>query len=53
MMFLTLGSSATPRCAAWATTFVVMLAETLLTPGTPRAAETSAVRKAGIWLLAG
>ena len=53
MMFLTLGISCTPRCTAWAITFVATLTDTLATPGTPRAAPISAWRSAGTWLLAG
>ena len=47
MMFLTFGSSSTPRCTAWATTLVAMLTETFCTPATPLAAAISAVRRAG------
>ena len=53
MMFFTLGSSATPRWAEWATTRVLTFTTTFLTPATLFAAATSALRKAGIWLFAG
>ncbi|OQC04925.1 MAG: hypothetical protein BWX79_02393 [Alphaproteobacteria bacterium ADurb.Bin100] len=53
MMFLTCGSRATPRWAAWATIFWVTLADTFSTPATPLAAAIKARRSAGIWLLAG
>ena len=53
MMFLTFGISCTPRCTAWAMTLVVTFTETLVTPGTARAAATSAWRSAGTCDLAG
>jgi hypothetical protein len=52
-MFFTLGSSCTPRCTACGMIFTTRLAETFATPGPTLAAATSALRKAGIWLLAG
>ncbi len=52
-MFLTLGSSATPRWAECATILLVMLTDTFCTPGTPLAAAIIALRNAGIWLRAG
>ncbi len=53
MMFLTLGMSCTPRCTACAVTLVCRFTDTFSTPGTDRAAAISALRSAGIWLLAG
>ncbi len=53
MMLRTPGSSCTPRCAAWATILVVSVALTLFTPGSSRAAATSALRSAATWLRAG
>ena len=47
-MFLTWGNKATPRWAAWATIFMVTLADTLVTPGTCLAAAMRALRKPGI-----
>jgi hypothetical protein len=52
-MFFTRGSSCTPRCAACATTLLLICTLTLPTPGTLRAAAISAWRSAGIWLFAG
>ena len=53
-MFFTFGSSCTPRCTACDDDLRgSMLTLTFSTPGTLRAAATSALRSAGIWLLAG
>ncbi len=51
--FLMFGSSCTPRCTAWLTTFVRIDTLTLPTPGTLRAAATRAERSAACWLRAG
>ncbi len=53
MMFFTPGSSGTPRCTACAITLVEIDTLTLATPGTARAAATSAPRSAACRLLAG
>jgi hypothetical protein len=45
-MFLTPAISGTPRCTAWATMFWRMVTLAFSTPGTARAAATSARRSA-------
>jgi len=52
-MFLTPGSSWTPRCTACAVTFQPTLALTLPTPGSVRTASISARRRPSTWLRAG
>ena len=52
-MFLTFGSSCTPRWTACGVTFVARFALTFATSGSVRAAAISALRSAGIWLFAG
>ncbi len=52
-MFLTPGSSGTPRCTACAMTFELSDTLTLATPATRRAAATSSARSAACWLAAG
>ena len=52
-MFFTFGINCTPRCTACAMILVCRLTLTFSMPGSVRTAAISALRSAGIWLLAG